>query len=104
MLTQEQLQENIAHREQEVSQYETNYNNYTLMIESMGVIELPENLKEYIGKQNHELPTTLSLKEAELVSKYNYLEQIKKAQRTEFLEMQKTQIFLDVLRGQVVDV
>jgi hypothetical protein len=101
MLSQEQIKDHIAHRENEVSSYESNYNNYKLQIEAMGEIELPEELKKYIGKKNEELPLSLSIEECELISDYNHLQRLKMLERTEFLEMKKSKLTLDVLKSQI---
>jgi len=104
MITQQELGVLITQREAEVSSYETNYNNYTLMIEAMGGLELSEELQEYIGKEDSEVPLSVSIEDSQLISNYNYLEKIKKLQRSELLEMNKVKVLLDVLKGQLEEV
>ncbi len=92
---------NIVHREREVHQYQINIDNYTQMLSTLPLGEIPADISEFIDKPIEELPSILPLETVQLIADYQYRKRVQYLIRTEAIEQGKSKRVLDALKAQI---
>jgi len=96
-MTNEELQQHIAHRTAEINVYQVNIDNYTAMV-AMLPKDCPARLTQYRSSSPIDLHGVLSFEDIQIISDLQYRERLERLLLTERLEQRKIKLLLDVLQ------
>jgi len=99
-MTNEQLQQMISFREQEIESYQLNIDNYTHILSTMPT-EYPDRLLVYKDAPPVDLVNTLSFEDIQLLSDLQFRDRLQKTLVTEKLEQRKARLVLEALQLKV---
>ena len=100
-MNKEGLQQAIEQRETEVEGYQTNIDNYSLMIAELPS-EWPDDLVEFKGKEIKDIASLIADEECLMqVADLIFAEKLRYSLCTERLEQRKSKLILKVLRDQI---
>jgi len=96
------LADNIVARTHEVHQYDTNINNYKMLLEKYPV-EWPERLDQFRGMEPHTAAAQCGVEDIEELAACQQAERVAYLFKTEMVERSKAAAILEVLKDQMPD-
>jgi len=96
------LADNIVARTHEVHQYDTNINNYKMLLEKYPV-EWPEHLDQFRGMEPHTAAAQCGVEDIEELAACQQAERVAYLFKTEMVERSKAAAILEVLKDQMPD-
>jgi hypothetical protein len=90
------------YRELEVYTYQTNIDNYTIMLTGLPEDEFPADLASFSNVETAQLPASLSDAEVETISQYQFRDKLKASIRTEVVEQSKAKLILAAVKAQII--
>lgn len=96
-----QLANALVDRAYEYNTYQTNINNYSIILESLGNLEWTPELEPLRALPPHEAAYQVSLDQVELLSKLQQIDRLNMLIRTEILECNKVRATYDALESQL---
>jgi len=103
--TQEHLDNLVTqayHRELEVYSYQTNIDNYTIMLTGLPEDEFPADLASFSSVETARLPASLSDADVDMISQYQFRDKLKASIRTEIVEQSKAKLILAAIKAQIM--
>ena len=103
--TQEHLDNLVTqayHRELEVYSYQTNIDNYTIMLTGLPEDEFPADLASFSNVETARLPASLSDADVDMISQYQFRDKLKASVRTEIVEQSKAKLILAAIKAQIM--
>ena len=88
-------------REQEISHYQINIDNYTVMLASLPTDDWPAEIAPYQGADVSVLPHDMPEETVSLISDYQYRDRLRALLRTEKIEQNKVVRLLSALKAQI---
>jgi hypothetical protein len=102
--SEEHLNNLVAHayaRVVEVYAYQTNIDNYTMMLAALPTDNIPGRLAPYSNVDVASLPHDMDDDDVQLISDYQYRDRLRTLLRTEKAEQNKSQRVLDSIKAQI---
>lgn len=95
------LVDSFIYREREIYQYQLNIDNYTNILASLPLGEIPTEILPYISMETSDLPDFLPIETILLISSYKHRATTAYLIRTEHIEQAKSKQMLESLRSQI---
>jgi hypothetical protein len=95
------LVRNAFHRETEVDDYQTNIDNYTLMLQALPQGEWPAEIAQYAAVTVDKLPPDMPDETVLLISNYQFRDRLKATLRTEKVEQSKANHVKNALKTRI---
>lgn len=99
-MTNEELQQHIAHRTAEIAAYQANIDNYTAMLHMLPS-QCPAKLQQYQNSSPVDLHGVLPFEDIQLISDLQYRARLERLLLTEKLEQRKVNFVLQALQEQL---